>query len=371
MPVRPPFVGSARLSTAGAPAGLVHKRPAARSSYAGTGITVTRMSPLVPELESLARTQGGVFLARQAIAAGISHRELTRRCRHGELVHLRRGAYAMASATDGALTEPVRHKLLSRSALLVLLGEAWLSHQSAAVFHGLDQHRPDLSVVHVTRPGISSARVEAGVAHHDGGLPEHHRTIVDGVPVVSLGRTVIDVARSHSFDQAMVAADNALHAGLARADLEEALDFCRDWPGAAQAGSVVAFADGRTESAGESLTRCVLLRGGLAPDELQLVLPGGNGLRVDFAWTRWRVVLEFDGKVKYGRSLAPDGDASEVAWRERRRELAIERLGWVVVRVTWAEVVFHPQVVIERVREAIALAHARGLVGARGLARIR
>lgn len=327
------------------------------------------MAHLPYDLVSLARGQGGVFLARQARAAGLTHRDLTLLSRHGVLVHLRRGAYALVAVTGAKLSDRARHKLLARSGLLALLGEAWVSHQSAAALHGIDLHRPDLSVVHVTRPGLASSRVEAGIAHHDGGLPPHHRAVVDGVPVVSLGRAVIDIARSHTFEQAVVAADSALHAGLTRGDLDEALDFCRDWPGAAQAGRVVGFADGRTESGGESLTRCVLAHGGFPPDEIQLVLlVGSHEVRVDFAWTRWRVILEFDGKVKYGRSLAPEGDPSEVAWRERRRELAIERLGWVVVRVTWAEVVFNPQVVIDRVRQGITLAHARGLVGARGLA---
>ena len=43
------------------------------------------------------------------------------------------------------------------------------------------------------------------------------------------------------------------------------------------------------------------------------------------------VVVEFDGKVKYAA-----GDP-EVLWDEKRREDRLRRLGYVVVRITWAD----------------------------------
>ena len=53
--------------------------------------------------------------------------------------------------------------------------------------------------------------------------------------------------------------------------------------------------------------------------------------RVDFLVDGTRVVVEFDGKVKYG-----SGDPC-VLWAEKRREDQLRGLGYVVVRITWAD----------------------------------
>ena len=56
--------------------------------------------------------------------------------------------------------------------------------------------------------------------------------------------------------------------------------------------------------------------------------------RVDFLFQAQRVVVEFDGAVKYG-GAAQRGQMALIA--EKRREDAIRRLGYVVVRLTWAD----------------------------------
>ncbi|GMA86357.1 hypothetical protein GCM10025868_16070 [Angustibacter aerolatus] len=71
---------------------------------------------------------------------------------------------------------------------------------------------------------------------------------------------------------------------------------------------------------------------------------------------------EFDGAVKYGRLLRPGQDVGDVVLAERRREQALERAGWVVVRFTWREV--HDADLVGR-RLAAAVQHA----ARRGLAR--
>ena len=60
------------------------------------------------------------------------------------------------------------------------------------------------------------------------------------------------------------------------------------------------------------------------------------------------VAVEFDGKVKYGRLLKPGQTASDVAWDEKLREDALARLGWEVVRWTWADL-FQPELLTQRV----------------------
>jgi very-short-patch-repair endonuclease len=62
--------------------------------------------------------------------------------------------------------------------------------------------------------------------------------------------------------------------------------------------------------------------------------------RVDMLWPEQHVVLEADGKIKYtGAEL----------WREKRRQLRLERLGYRVVRAIWSDV-HRPQALLEHLR---------------------
>lgn len=51
--------------------------------------------------------------------------------------------------------------------------------------------------------------------------------------------------------------------------------------------------------------------------------------RVDLYWPDHRVILECDGRVKYDRDRR---------WREKTREMALERLGNRIEHVVWADV---------------------------------
>jgi very-short-patch-repair endonuclease len=76
---------------------------------------------------------------------------------------------------------------------------------------------------------------------------------------------------------------------------------------------------------------------------LQLEVRDADGRMVpDFAWRRERILLEFDGKGKYLRGMSPGEDPGEVVWREKRREDRLRALGWIVVRVVWADLM-HPE----------------------------
>lgn len=61
------------------------------------------------------------------------------------------------------------------------------------------------------------------------------------------------------------------------------------------------------------------------------------------------VLIEFDGKVKY-----TDG-GPDALFREKKREDRIRSSGYVVIRVTWADL-FHPERIVEAVRDALAQA---------------
>jgi hypothetical protein len=108
------------------------------------------------------------------------------------------------------------------------------------------------------------------------------------------------------------------------------------WPGCPAARRVVAFADRRSASVGESRSRVLIRRAGL-PDPVRQweVRSAGRVLgRVDFAWPELRTVGEFDGMVKYGRLVRPGQTPAEVVVDEKRREDAIRDEDLRVLRWT-------------------------------------
>lgn len=93
--------------------------------------------------------------------------------------------------------------------------------------------------------------------------------------------------------------------------------------------------------------------------------------RADGGYLDCGVLLEFDGKIKYESLLRPGESASDAVVREKQREEALTALGWLVVRVTWAELP-HANLLVNRIRMAID--SRRRLVGLgviRGSARAR
>jgi hypothetical protein len=150
------------------------------------------------------------------------------------------------------------------------------------------------------------------------------------VPVTSLARTVVDMARSESFRNAVVVADAALRAGLDVDELHRACARTTGWPGAAAARRVVAFADAGAETPLESLSRVAFDRLALPAPEVQVEIwcDGRFEARVDFLWREHNLVGEADGRSKY--------ESVDVLYREKRREERLRGLGFEVVRWDWA-----------------------------------
>jgi hypothetical protein len=180
--------------------------------------------------------------------------------------------------------------------------------------------------------------------------------VAEGVAVTDPTRTVLDLARSLPFEAAVVAVDAALHAEVVTADvIRERLADLVGTRGSRHAARVITFADGRSESVGESRSRVHLATLGLAPSTLQHPVRSADGTflgRADFAWEEAGVVGEFDGRVKYGRLLRPGQEAGDVVFEEKCREDAMRDAAWEVVRWTWRDL-STPEALGLRVRRAI------------------
>lgn len=279
-------------------------------------------------------------LRGQLLATGLTDGELQRLRRNGALTTIRRGAYVPSG--DERLREPAaRHELRVRATVPQLAAASVVSHVSAVVLHGLPVWSVPLARVHVTRDAGGGGRVSRGLHVHAGPLDQGEVADVGGIAVTSVARTVVDMARSVPFEQAVVVADAALAMRLVdAAALAVAQQRVAKWPGGPAARRVVAFADGGSESVGESRSRVALQQAELPVPVLQWEVRSGRGRlvgRVDFGWPELHTVGEFDGRVKYGRLLRPGQDPGDAVFAEKRREddLRAERLS--VIRWTWAD----------------------------------
>ena len=295
-----------------------------------------------------------IILSSALRAQGLDSHEIRRMRQRGELLAARRGAYVADRPEEQ--TVEARHRELILATVPQLDDGAIISHASAAVLHGLPAWSSALARVHVTRNRSGGGRRRSVVHVNGAPLSAQDLTIVDGVPSTSLARTVLDLARSLPMEQAVAAGDRALAAGLNPIELERGLLGMQYWPGVKRARRVVAFLDGRSESAGESASRVRLVQQGLPCPDLQREIFDADGrliARVDFCWDEERTVGEFDGKQKYGRLLQPGQRIEEVVYAEKVREDALRDLGWQVVRWLWRDL-YRNGVLRDRVRRAFA-----------------
>lgn len=281
---------------------------------------------------------------------GVSAGQIRLLVRRGVLVRVGHGVYARATLAARVKGSPAGEQALSLAS--VLAGElpgVVGSHQSAAIIHGLDLlgRRPSgLTVTH--RPGVGSAGGRPGVRVHLAALPTGHVIRWSGVPVTSVARTVVDLARTSSFRAGVVTADSALHRQLTtKAELSAVLADCARWPGLTRAREVVEFSDALSESALESLSRVVFREQRIPPPELQAWVGGDDqGIvgRADFLWEQFGTIGEADGAIKYAdpqRAIA-----------QLRRDTRLREAGFQVVHFTWDDIVHTPGHVAASLREA-------------------
>jgi hypothetical protein len=297
-----------------------------------------------------------IELTGALLSQGYNHDDLRRLQQRSELVRVRRGAYARDGKPD--LPPEERHRRLVLATAAQLRDGAIISHGSAAVLHGLPVWPAAIERVHVTRSRSGNGRKRNVVQVHGAPLHPLEVTMLDGLPVTSLARTVLDLARTLPMEQAVASGDHALARGLTTEELGSGLRGMQRWPGVRAARRAVGFLDVRSESAGESVSRVRLMQERLPAPELQGEIFGPDGrlvARVDFYWEEQQTVGEFDGKIKYGRLLKPGQRIEDVIFDEKVREDAVRDLGLQVVRWLWSDL-YRQGVLRERALRAFARA---------------
>jgi len=266
-------------------------------------------------------------------------RALQRGAERGELVRIAPGAYLQAAAWSTA-DSIERHRLLMQAHAARHPG-AIFTHRSAAIAHGLPMvkvpPRPEL-----LQPSSRRSSSTPGV------LRRTVRQVDEPVRIgmllaVPLQRTLIDLAAALPLREALVPLDAHRRDGGQEHELLKLLGS-RSLRGSRRAERAIAFADGRSANAGESLSRGTMIDLGFPLPDLQVAVPG-LPYETDFAWPAHRRRGEFDGFAKYADPRFTGTRAlAEVVVAEKRREDAIRAAtGDRFVRWTWNEALaVHP-----------------------------
>jgi hypothetical protein len=161
-----------------------------------------------------------------------------------------------------------------------------------------------------------------------------------GILAISPARAVWEVACRSSMESGVVTADSALRKTPELAvSIEELWERFAYFPGSRQGRLTVGFADARSDSAGESVTRVQFHRYGIPIPDLQHdVFDDRGGLigTSDFYWEDCRHLGEFDGKIKYLKLLRAGESPSDCVFREKRLEDAMRADLRGMTRFVWS-----------------------------------
>ncbi|MEJ7795972.1 MAG: hypothetical protein WKF50_10505 [Nocardioides sp.] len=278
-------------------------------------------------VESLHR-MGGVATRRQLVQVA-GRPAVEEAIRDGDITNVARGRYALATADDAIVAA---HRLCGVA-----------SHASAALRHGWQvKTSPELPHVAVAKNRVLTEGQAAGVELHRLTLGPDD---VDGL-VTSKQRTLLDCLRVGPFDEGLCIADSALRDGFSPQLLAAIARDARG-PGSIQVREIARHADGRSANAFESTLRAICLAvPGLCVTP-QLSLYGSSFLgRPDLVDERLGILLEADSFEWHGERAA--------LCRDARRYNRFVVNGWLVLRFSWEDVMFHPDEVRRVLEAAVA-----------------
>lgn len=246
--------------------------------------------PIEVRIAAIASLQHGVLTRAQLLEAGLTSDMVDGRVRSGRLCPLQRGVYL-----NGALVGPLEPERAREMAAVLACGPgALVSHESAAFLWALLHPHRGRVPVHVTIPGADRGRRPGIRPHRVTVLPPEDRTVVDGVPVTTPARTIVDLAarvRPRVLEQVTAA---AMRRDLA--DQEDVADVLARKSGARGAPllrRLMATRRGPAFTRSEAEERFLtLIRGAGLPDPETNVHVGGS--EVDFLWRAERVIVEVD-----------------------------------------------------------------------------
>jgi predicted transcriptional regulator of viral defense system len=288
-------------------------------------------------IAGLAARQHGVVARAQLLDAGLSGKVVRGRIARGQLHQLHRGVYA------------VGHRRLRRegfwlAAVLAVGPEAVLSHREAAALYGI---RPSSRTsIDVTAPQRGQGDMPGIKVHRTRSLDAADVTKVDGIPVTTVARTLVDLADVVPQDHLAKALDEAERHQLFDLKAIEAArrrTRGRRGPGPQRLAQALeelkAHGTTLTRSSLEVQFKTLIQRSGLTKPQTNALIANHE---VDAYWPDHKLAVELDGWRWHNtrRSFIQD--------RAKDRDLT-ER-GLKVIRFTHYEVTRRPAHVIQTLR---------------------
>ncbi len=311
------------------------------------------------------------FTTSDAAAAQVSSRRLQFAVHQNQLTKISRSAFLIHPSSVETEDASHRHANVARAVLRSVKG-AVVSHESAAIILGLPVPNSSNRTRDVQLT-IDGAHWTHGCGFRLAGnqlSPKDVMSFVD-IPITTIARTAVDVARRHPLPDGLMTIDAAARRLIAN-DLDDWIDIrdavhdpervararevlrqtvlpMRGWKGVGHARAAIALADPAAESALESISRFYVHESNLPKPLIGFPVVGASGQRYwsDMCWKSQRVLGEADGAMKYA--------TGEDLFAEKRREDDLRRAGWIFVRWTWQEAVVDPFCFISRLSRALRL----------------
>jgi hypothetical protein len=286
---------------------------------------------------------------------------------HGRSVQ--RGVYFM----NGVLVDMLPYEEAARAALLSINHpDGVVVYNLVALIFGIELPGEKMKLpacVNIPRKNRRPSR--KGIHIHTAGMwtPDViYVGVCEDIPISTPTRLLIDIGRDRSWTayQIAVVAESALRKGLTSAkEILDCLWRCRNFPNIARAAKILAACAGLSQSPAEVKAMLAMAQGHVQEPEMQHEIiipeklrkhpearpahPEGKPLpeyvKADFAWPDYRLIVEIDGRVDHTGPLDVDYD--------RRRQWALEKLRWRVLRFTGREVFKDPKKFAARVQRAL------------------
>jgi very-short-patch-repair endonuclease len=281
--------------------------------------------------------QHGLISREQLMALGLGKDAIQRRLRSGRLLRIHRSVYAVGHRNRSRETVWMAAVLAGGEGTVLSnrpAGAAWAICSSAG--------RVEVTVPRQKRP-------HPRILFHHSVLPADERTTLNGIPITTVPRTLLDLAATLDERQLERAINEA---EIKRLWDELSLhDLLHRYRG--RAGITVVRAALRKRSEGATLTKSDLEELFIRfADAARLPRPETNthveGIEVDCVWRAQRVVIEVDSWEIHRTRAAFE--------RDREKSRILQAAGWRCVPVTYLQLVHGSEEVARDVRRLLGLA---------------
>lgn len=296
--------------------------------------------------------QHGVVARRQLLAAGIPSRTIAARLESRYLFPLFAGVYAVGRSRIGK-------EGLWMAGVLAGGDRAVLAYHSAAAAWGIMDFRPSVVVIRPHHSGSARGSQRATlnlegqkrsvplIVRRTRSMPESDRGVVNGIPVTSVARVLLDLSSNRSPPVVKRAFLEADRLGLLRdTDLDSSSGQTQGRPGGSAFSRLVRKRlpkSDPTKSVLEELFRSLCHERDIEAPETNLPVAG---FEADCVWFDRKLIVELDsfgfhrGREEFERDAARDN--------LHRSE------GWTVLRFTWRMLTTEPDLVVNQVRTALS-----------------